>query len=324
MSQRLKIKDLIPHKDNDFFFDDINGDAWDEFVESIKTSGVIEPIVVTQEKVIISGHQRVRACKFLGIEEIEAEVRIVDTDDEILKQLIETNIRQRGIGNTNPVKFGRCIKELERIYGVRIGSNNKKGNNMIGDQNNSADQITQEDLASQLGISPDTLRNYKQLADMIPEIQDLVETGIVTPTTARAIVKKLPEFQQKELAKQFAEKMEKVTQKEAEEEIARLNARITDLATSKSQREKFAEQKAKRFKAETETLKARIKELEEADPEIVEKEVYPEDYSSNAEQLELLKQQMIVNAKIELADFVKKYMDYVDVKALIKRTLETL
>ena len=56
-------------------FDDTNPTKEkSEFVESIKTSGVIEPIVVTQEKVIIAGHQRVRACKFLGIEEIEAEL----------------------------------------------------------------------------------------------------------------------------------------------------------------------------------------------------------------------------------------------------------
>ena len=40
-----------------------------------------------------------------------------------------------------------------------------------------------------------TLRNYKLLADMIPEMQDLVDTGIVTPTTARAIVRQLPEKQ---------------------------------------------------------------------------------------------------------------------------------
>ena len=304
MSQKLKVAELIPHEKNDYFFDDIKGDAWTEFVESVKTSGVIEPIVVTQEKVIVSGHQRVRACKLLGIDEIDAEVRIIETDDEVLKQLIETNIRQRGIGNTNPVKFGRCIKELERIYGVRIGSNNKKGNNMIGDQNNSADQITQEDLASQLGISPDTLRNYKQLADMIPEIQDLVETGIVTPTTARAIVKKLPEDQQKALAEQFKEKNEKVTGKEVNDEIEKLKASLQDM------------------KEERDYLQFQLEEEQSKEPETVE--VVPEDYSSNAEQLELLKQQMIVNAKIELADFVKKYMDYVDVKALIKRTLETL
>lgn len=85
-----------------------------------------------------------------------------------------------GIGNTNPVKFGRCIKELERIYGI------KQGNNQYSSfPQNAEPSKSQEDLASEFGISVDTLSRYKQLADMIPEIQDLVETGIVTPTTAR-------------------------------------------------------------------------------------------------------------------------------------------
>ena len=43
------------------------------------------------------------------------------TQDKGLKDLIETNIRQRGIGNPNPIKLGRCIKELERIYGGHLG-----------------------------------------------------------------------------------------------------------------------------------------------------------------------------------------------------------
>ena len=109
--------------------------------------------------------------------EIDAEVKIFDSEDEITKCLIETNIRQRGIGNTNPVKFGRCLKELERIYGIQQGGD-RKSNPQV------ADLTTQSDLASQFGMSVDTLNRYKQLADSIPEIQNLVETGIVTPTTA--------------------------------------------------------------------------------------------------------------------------------------------
>ena len=31
------------------------GQKWTEFLESIKTSGVIEPIVITQDKTIVSG-----------------------------------------------------------------------------------------------------------------------------------------------------------------------------------------------------------------------------------------------------------------------------
>ena len=32
------------------FFDDMNGEKWKEFLESIKIRGVIEPIVTTPEK----------------------------------------------------------------------------------------------------------------------------------------------------------------------------------------------------------------------------------------------------------------------------------
>lgn len=54
-------------------------------------------------------------------------LHIIKNDDKILKDLIETNIRQRGIGNPNPVKLGRCIRELERIYGIRmVGIENQK------------------------------------------------------------------------------------------------------------------------------------------------------------------------------------------------------
>lgn len=66
---------------------------------------------------------------------------------------------------------------MERIYGI------EKGNNQHSSlPNNSVS--SQADLAEQMGISVDTLQNYKLLADMIPELSDLVDTGIVTKTTA--------------------------------------------------------------------------------------------------------------------------------------------
>ena len=81
--------------------------------------------------------------------------------------LIETNIRQSGIGNPNPVKLGRCIKELERIYGVREGSANEKGNNRIGEPKISDDKLTQSDIAEMIGISVDTLNNYKKFTKLL-------------------------------------------------------------------------------------------------------------------------------------------------------------
>ena len=59
--------------------------------------------------------------------------------------------------------------------------------------NNSVVKKSQEDLAAQMGISVDTLQNYKMLADMIPELDELVTTGIVTKTTAIAMMRNLSE-----------------------------------------------------------------------------------------------------------------------------------
>lgn len=93
-------------------------------------------------------------------------------------------LRQRGIGNPNPVKLGRCIKELERIYGIRQGSYNEKGSNRIGEPKVSDDQKdpkTEAELAELLGITRQTLQNYKKLTELIPELEELVDTGIVAP-----------------------------------------------------------------------------------------------------------------------------------------------
>lgn len=86
------------------------------------------------------------------------------------------NIRQRGIGNPNPVKLGRCIKELERIYGIEHGGDRKTSNPKISDLN-------QSDIAEMIGISVDTLNNYKKLTELISELEDLVDMGILAPTT---------------------------------------------------------------------------------------------------------------------------------------------
>ena len=101
-----------------------------------------------------------------------------------LKDLIETNLKQRVLGNDNPVKLGKCIKELERIHGIQHG-NNQHGER-IG--NGFQSSLTQEDLANELGITVKTLQNYKKLAEMIPELQEVIEDGTVSPKVARAVI----------------------------------------------------------------------------------------------------------------------------------------
>lgn len=217
----MDVDKLNPHPKNSYFFDDIEGEPWVAFLESIETSGVIEPIIVSApDLTIVSGHQRVRACKKLGIKQVAVEERSFDSEDEILKQLIETNIRQRGIGNANAVKLGRCIKELERIYGVRNGSS---GSAITNSEETKFPRKTQSDIAEEVDMTVQQLRKYKSLTDLIPELQDAVQSGQITATTAMGFVKKLSEEEQKKLAEAISGK-DKVSGKEVEAEIAKLKA----------------------------------------------------------------------------------------------------
>lgn len=101
-----------------------------------------------------------------------------DSDDEVLLDLLESNIRRRGEIGGSAKKVGKRIKELERLYGIQNGSTSFQGNQYEVVTNKSeAPKKTQEQLAAQMGISVDTLQNYKLLSDMIPELSDLVIRG---------------------------------------------------------------------------------------------------------------------------------------------------
>ena len=261
----MDVDKLNPHPKNRYFFDDIDGEPWVAFLESIKTSGVIEPIIVSApDLTIVSGHQRVRACKKLGIKQVAVEERSYESEDEILKQLIETNIRQRGIGNANPVKFGRCIAELERIYGI------KSGNNQHTElSTNGGNQKTQAELISELDTDKETYRRGKKLAELPEDIQQMVMDGKVTPSTASRVIARLSPEEQKALIAQFSGQ-DKVSGKEVEKYVAEIR-RLSE--------------ENKRLHDDNKILSRR------AEPTVIEKtievEVIPDDYEETKKQLQM-------------------------------------
>ena len=253
----MDVDKLKPHPRNSYFFDDIEGEPWTAFLESIETSGVIEPIIVSApDLTIVSGHQRVRACKKLGIKQVAVEERTFDSEDEILKQLIETNICQRGIGNINFIKMGRCADELKRIRGIRHGGarnpESKRRNSSLEDS-----PQTMSDLAEHFGVSETTLKEAIRISHLPQELQQMVMDGKITKSTASKAIAKLSKEEQMQLAEQISGK-DKVSGKEVQAEIEKLKA------------------ENKRLKEDNVTLSKR------SEPTVIEKtvevEVAPSDY----------------------------------------------
>ena len=276
--QEIKVSELHQHPKNSYFFDDMAGQKWTEFLESVKTSGIIEPIVITQDKIIVSGHQRVRACKELGIDTILAEVKIYDDEDKIVKDLIETNVRQRGDISTSSLKMGRIICELERVYGIKNGRPEKTS--AIGGSK------SQDDIAKELGMSVDSLNRYKKLTTLIPELQDMVDEKSVSVAVASRVLARLSKEDQQAILNDVGkDQIEKMTQAQVQEYVDRIREKDNVIAGYKAKLESNSGNTLKEKDLELQKL------IEEADnlkrqlndrPVVEEKiEVVPQDYESN-------------------------------------------
>ncbi|WP_243154367.1 hypothetical protein [Clostridium sporogenes] len=125
------------------------------------------------------------------------------------------------------MKMAKCISELEKIYGIRQGSANEKGMNQhIGDGNNFAHQKSQEDLAKQIGIDQRQLQNYKKLNELIPELQSLVETGVLKSTTENENRKDFSFSEKMQWAEQLKEEYSKIAKENQANSTGGINPQL--------------------------------------------------------------------------------------------------
>ena len=76
------------------------------------------------------------------------------------------------MGNTNPVKLGRCFEFLNNWYGFIQGTNQYSFTKVLcsSEKHNPKNQT---ELAESYGITQQTMNNYMRMASMIPELEDL-------------------------------------------------------------------------------------------------------------------------------------------------------
>lgn len=204
----LPIAALKPHHRNEEFFSNIEGEDFKRLKESISELGILTPLRVAADMTIVSGHQRYRAAKELGLELVPVIVdHTLQSDDGMIAQLIAANF---GRMKNDPIKQAKWIAEYERVRGVKVGRPNKSGNNV---------RISQEDIAAELGVDTRTLRNLKSLNTLLPEIQDIISEGRVSATTGFKLITSLSPEEQRKLLESLPE-TEKITAKKMEACIA--------------------------------------------------------------------------------------------------------
>lgn len=135
-----------------------------ELAASIRESGVLQPVVVRRTAAgfeLIAGERRLRAAKEAGLQTVPAIVRDV-SEDEMLGLALVENIQRDDL---NPM-------ELARSYLLMM----KKFN------------LTQEEVASRLGLSRPAVANTLRLLELPQSVQDMVASGKLSAGHARAIL----------------------------------------------------------------------------------------------------------------------------------------
>ena len=197
MIEKRDICDLIVHPKLEFFFDNIIGEKWTFFVDSVRKYGIIIPLVIMPTGVIISGYQRYRACKELEIKTVPCIIKSFDTTDDEILAIINMNMLQRNVLNSPSVKLGRILLELERIYGVT--ERDKGGRAPKGQQ-------YRKNLYESIGIDIKVATCSKGIVRMPEEVQSLINEGIVSPRVAYDNLYRLNVDKQRNAAKAIREK----------------------------------------------------------------------------------------------------------------------
>jgi protein gp37/ParB-like chromosome segregation protein Spo0J len=116
---KRKPEELAPHPENVKIYGDL---ADSELVESVKQKGILNPLLVTYDNRIISGHRRWDAAKVAGLDFVPVVVFGSNDELDILEALIESN-RQR---TKTPEQIGREYSTLKRIYNERESRQGKR------------------------------------------------------------------------------------------------------------------------------------------------------------------------------------------------------
>ena len=140
----------------------------EELTESIRTRGVIQPILVRPDQTqpemfeIVAGERRWRAARRAGLSVVPAVVREMD-DREMLEIAIIENVQRADL---NAVEEAEAYKALIDRFGR-----------------------TQESVAQQVGKSREHVSNTLRLLSLPEDVREHVREGRLTAGHARALMK---------------------------------------------------------------------------------------------------------------------------------------
>jgi len=170
-----------------------NADEITELAKSIKSYGVIQPLLVRVQGEfyeLVAGERRLRACKSLGMNKVPAVVRDIN-DLEMAEIALVENLQRKDLSFMEEAKaYQQLIEKFS---------------------------LTQQDLAEKIGKGQSTIANKLRLLSLPTDVCKQIELQYITERHARALLRLDNKDSQLSIIKKIKEK--KLTVKETEKLI---------------------------------------------------------------------------------------------------------
>lgn len=159
----------------------------EDLAESIKDKGLLQPITVSTDMVLLAGERRVRACKLAGLVKIPALVRKVEGEIDAREIELMENIFRKDF---TWLEEANLIAEIDRLYkekhidwipaaeggSVKPGWSSRRTAELLGKSVSSVSRAIR--LAQAATVIPE-LATHKTAADAAKVIEKLEEQTIV-------------------------------------------------------------------------------------------------------------------------------------------------
>ena len=241
MGQKINISVLKPHPKNNEFFDDLNGQEFERLKNSIRDEKIYTDILVSPDMTIISGHQRVRAAKELGMTLVPIKIDD-DLQDENLKlrALISNNFGRR---KNDPAKDRKALATYVELKGYKHG---EMGNGRKKTCQNGTSTL--DEIAKELNMSKRNLQRALRIErNLTDSMKELLDTGEITKTFASDTIASLSEEEQEALISKLD-----VTKKYAQKQIEKYISEVKDNPEESDNAEKVSTLKIENEKLEKE------------------------------------------------------------------------
>ena len=150
----------------------------EELVESIRTHGVLTPLLVRPAKPgtyeVVSGHRRLHACKKLGIETVPTLICTLEREDAIIA-LVDSNLHREKL----------LPSEKAFAYKMKLEAMNRQGQRTDLTSTQVVSKLRTNEIVGEAGgDSRETVRRYIRLTNLIPGILEKMDEGKIALTPA--------------------------------------------------------------------------------------------------------------------------------------------